>query len=137
MRLENKTIIVTGGTSGIGAAIARAIVREGGTVAIGVLPVAALGVLPGALIRVKQRHPTIQVRLQQGRTEELLPLLAAREVEMVVGRLYPPAIQDGFLREALWEEPISFLARSGHPLFAGPVTRAALAGKRVDEIVTR
>ena len=102
---------------------------EGGTVAIGVLPVAAVGVLPGALIRLKRRHPTIQVRLQQGRTEELLPLLAAREVEMVVGRLYPPAIQDGFLREALWEEPISVLVRADHPILASaaPVTREALA----------
>ena len=34
MRLKDKTIIVTGGTSGIGAAIARAIVREGGTVLV-------------------------------------------------------------------------------------------------------
>lgn len=102
---------------------------EGGSVAIGVLPVAAVGVLPGALIRLKQRHPAIQVRLQQGRTEELLPLLAAHEVEIVVGRLYPPATQDGFRRAALWEEPISVLARADHPILAGagPVTREALA----------
>jgi LysR family pca operon transcriptional activator len=102
---------------------------EGGTVAIGVLPVAAVGVLPGALIRLKARHPAIQLRLQQGRTEELLPLLAAREVEMVVGRLYAPAAQDGFTREALWEEPISVLARADHPILAanGPVAKEALA----------
>lgn len=97
-------------------------------VAIGVLPVAAVGVLPGALIRLKQCRPEIQLRLQQGRMEELLPLLAAGEIDLVVGRLYPPASPDGFLREALWEEPISFLARAEHPLFARPVTRAALAG---------
>ncbi|WP_237214867.1 LysR family transcriptional regulator [Falsiroseomonas oryziterrae] len=102
---------------------------EGGTVALGVLPVAAVGVLPGALIRLKRRHPSIQVRLQQGRTEELLPLLASREVEAVIGRLYPPAVPDGLLREALWEEPISVLARAGHPLLAaaGPVATEALA----------
>ncbi len=101
---------------------------EGGSVAVGVLPVAAVGVLPGALIRLKQRHPGIQVRLQQGRSEELLPLLAAREVELVVGRLYAPARPDGFLREALWEEPISVLARADHPILAtdGPVTKEAL-----------
>ena len=34
MRLKDKTIIVTGGTSGIGAAIARAVVREGGNVLV-------------------------------------------------------------------------------------------------------
>jgi LysR family pca operon transcriptional activator len=102
---------------------------EGGVVAVGVLPVAAVGVLPGALIRLKARHPAIQVRLQQGRTEELLPLLAAREVEMVVGRLYAPPAHDGFAREALWEEPISVLARADHPILAvhGPVPKQELA----------
>jgi LysR family pca operon transcriptional activator len=92
---------------------------EGGTVAIGVLPVASVGVLPGALIRLRQTHPHLRVRLQQGRTEELLPLLAARELDLVVGRLYAPAVPDGFLREAMWEEPISVLARAGHPLLQG------------------
>ncbi|MFM8254696.1 MAG: SDR family NAD(P)-dependent oxidoreductase, partial [Actinomycetota bacterium] len=33
-RLEGKSIIVTGGTSGIGAAIARAIIQEGGQVLV-------------------------------------------------------------------------------------------------------
>ncbi|UPY34918.1 LysR substrate-binding domain-containing protein [Sediminicoccus sp. KRV36] len=100
----------------------------GAQLAIGVLPVAAVGVLPGALIQLKQARPEIQLRLQQGRMEELLPLLATGEIDLVVGRLYPPATPDGFLREALWEEPISFLARAGHPLFNQPVTPVALKG---------
>jgi LysR family pca operon transcriptional activator len=102
---------------------------EGGSVAIGVLPVAAVGVLPGALIRLRAAHPKLRLRLQQGRTEELLPMLAARELDLVVGRLYTPAVPDGFLREALWEEPISVLARAGHPVLSaeGPVTAATLA----------
>jgi LysR family pca operon transcriptional activator len=89
-----------------------------GTVAIGVLPVAAVGVLPGALIRLRASHPALKLRLQQGRMEELLPLLAAREIDLIVGRLYAPAVPDGFRREALWEEPISVLARPGHPVFS-------------------
>lgn len=101
---------------------------EGGVVALGALPVAAVGVLPGALIGLKRDHPGIQVRVQQGRMEDLLPMLMAREIDMVVGRLYAPAVPDGFLREALWEEPISFLARPDHPVFstAGEITAAAL-----------
>ena len=91
---------------------------EGGTVAVGTLPVAASGVLPGALIRLKAAHPGIRVRLQQGRTEELLPLLASGEVDLIVGRLYEPAIPDGFSRETLWDEPICVLARSDHPVFS-------------------
>ncbi|MBV8399072.1 MAG: LysR family transcriptional regulator, partial [Acetobacteraceae bacterium] len=90
----------------------------GGTVALGALPVAAAGVLPGALTRLKAGYPEIRVRLQQGRTEELLPLLASGEIDLIVGQLYQPLVPDGFEREALWTEPISILANSGHPLFA-------------------
>jgi len=98
-----------------------------GTVALGTLPVAATGVLPGALTRLKTEHPGIRVRLEQGRTEELLPKLAAGEIDLIVGRLYEPTIADGFPREPLWEEPISILARAGHPVFTQePVTLEAL-----------
>ena len=92
----------------------------GGMLALGALPVAAAGVLPGALTRMKEVHPGIRVRLQQGRTEDLLPMLAAGEIDLIVGRLYQPPVPDGFEREPLWIEPISILARPGHPLFAAP-----------------
>ena len=90
----------------------------GGTVALGALPVAAAGVLPGALTRLKAVYPDMRVRLQQGRTEELLPLLTSGEIDLIVGRLYQPPVPDGFEREALWTEPITIIARAGHPLFA-------------------
>lgn len=90
----------------------------GGTVALGALPVAAAGVLPGALARLKAAQPGAKVRLHQGRTEELLPLLASGELDLIVGRLYEPAVPDGFAREPLWTEPISVLARAGHPVFS-------------------
>lgn len=93
---------------------------EGGLVAVGALPVAATGILPGVLIRLRRQYPDIQVRLQQGRTEELLPMLASGELDMIVGRLYEPARPDGLVRETLWAEPISILARSDHPIFGGP-----------------
>ena len=100
---------------------------EGGTVAIGALPVAATGVLPGALTRLAAGHPGIRARLDQGRTEDLLPKLASGEIDLIVGRLYEPAVPDGFPREPLWEEPISVLARADHPVFALPeVTVEAL-----------
>lgn len=100
----------------------------GGTVALGALPVAAAGVLPGALVRLKAAHPGVKLRLQQGRTEELLPLLASGELDLVVGRLYEPLVPDGFAREPLWSEPISILARADHPVLSGPVTAEALRG---------
>ena len=97
-----------------------------GTLALGALPVAAAGVLPGVLARLKEERPGLRIRLHEGRTEDLLPLLAAGELDLVVGRLYA---RDGMAREPLWDEPISLLARAGHPLFeaAGPLDRWELA----------
>lgn len=92
--------------------------HSSGTIALGALPAAASGLLPGALARLKHAHPDIQVRLVQGRTEELLPSLAAGDLDLIVGRLYEPATPDGFIREVLYEEPISVLARADHPIFS-------------------
>jgi LysR family pca operon transcriptional activator len=100
-----------------------------GSIALGSLPVAASGVLPGVLSRLKETHPGIRIGLRHGRSEELLSLLATGEIDMIVGRLYEPATPDGFFRETLWSEPISVLARAGHPVFAlGTVGVDALRG---------
>jgi LysR family pca operon transcriptional activator len=93
---------------------------DAGTVALGALPVTASGVLPGVLTKLKVRFPAIRIRLQQGRTEDLLPLLTSGELDLVVGRLYEPLVPDGFRREPLWSEPISIIARAGHPIFDVP-----------------
>ncbi len=90
---------------------------DGGLVAVGALPVAATGVLPGVLIRLRRDYPGIQVRLQEGRTIDLLPMLLSGELDLIVGRLYERSRPDGMVREPLWDEPISLLARTGHPIF--------------------
>jgi LysR family pca operon transcriptional activator len=98
-----------------------------GSISLGSLPVAAAGVLPGVLSNLRKMHPGIKIRLHQGRSEEVLALLAAGEIDMIVGRLYEPVTPDGFHREALWSEPISVLARTGHPIFeSGKIDGAAL-----------
>jgi LysR family pca operon transcriptional activator len=89
-----------------------------GPLALGVLPVAASGVLPGALQRLRAQHPQIRVRIEQGRTEELTGLLAAGDIDLIVGRLYEPPAPDAFEREPLWSEPIAGLVRNGHPILA-------------------
>jgi len=122
--------------------------RIGQVAAIGALPVAAVGVLPGALIRLKASHPDILLRVEQGRMEELLALLAAGEIDLVVGRLYTPATPDAFLREALWQEPLSIIARPGHPILArgGPQLAACelvlptvsqRVGQEIDQLLAR
>ena len=75
--------------------------RSGGSVALGALPVAAAGILPGTLARLKATYPHIQVRLRQGRTEDLLPLLASGEIDLIVGRLYDGGAVSLLTRAAL------------------------------------
>ncbi len=94
------------------------------TIAIGALPVAASGVLPGALAALKARHPGIIVKLVQGTTNQLLPALEAGDVDLVVGRLYEPARPDAFIREAIYEEPLRILVRADHPVLSRRPLRA-------------
>ncbi|WP_293349624.1 LysR substrate-binding domain-containing protein [Phenylobacterium sp.] len=85
-------------------------------VVAGALPVAAVGIMPAVIRRVRAEHANLQVRIVEGRTETLLAQLEAGEVDLVVGRLYPPVAPDALRREALYAEPISVMARAGHPL---------------------
>lgn len=85
-------------------------------VVAGVLPIAAVGVMPAVMIRARAQYPHLQARLVQGRMETLLGQLEAGEVDFVVGRLYSPETPDGLHREPLYAEPIAVMARAGHPL---------------------
>lgn len=97
----------------------------GGLVVLGALPVSCAGLVPRIVQRLRQNHDRLEVRLVGGRTEELLPKLTSGEVDLVLGRLYQPELPDGLVREPLHSEPLSVLARAGHPLFAGEGRQAA------------
>lgn len=90
---------------------------HGGAVVVGALPGAAAGLLPAVLARAKRMHPGLKVRIVQGRTEDVLPMLSAGELDLAIGRLYAPTVPDGIRREALYQEPFAVVARSGHPIF--------------------
>jgi LysR family pca operon transcriptional activator len=89
-------------------------------VTVGALPVAAVGLMPGVIARLNDEHDEIQVRLVQGLTEDLIPTLSSGRLDLIVGRLYEPAIPDGLVRETLYHEPIWLAARPDNPIFAGP-----------------
>lgn len=89
----------------------------GGLAIIGGLPVAAAGLLSPILQRLARENPDLEIRLEEGRLETLLPRLVSGEIEVILGRLYEPELPDGLTREALYDEPISLVARSGHPAF--------------------
>jgi len=119
-------------------------------VAIGALPSAAVGVLPGAIALLQAHAPKALVRIVQGQTDELLGLLGSAELDLMVGRLYVPSIADHFERTLLYEDAAVVLARVSHPLFQAsdplpllrqfPMALSAtgrIASEEVDEFVQR
>jgi LysR family pca operon transcriptional activator len=100
----------------IGDDLAQVAQQSAGTVVIGALPTAAAGILPATLARLRSRHPRLGVKVMQDRTHDLLPVLESGGLDVIVGRLYPPHTPDDFQREVLYEEPVSILARAGHPI---------------------
>lgn len=88
----------------------------GGVAAIGSLPVTSAGLLPIVMLKLRAAQPEIKIRVEEGRTEALLPLLAAGQIDLITGRFYEPPAPDGFEREELWQDPMALLARTGHPL---------------------
>ncbi|MEI9892326.1 MAG: LysR substrate-binding domain-containing protein [Caulobacteraceae bacterium] len=81
---------------------------------VGVLPVAAVGVMPGVVARLSERRPELQVMVSQGLSEDLIPDLMAGRLDLIVGRLYDPPAPDGLRREPLYQEPISVVAQPDH-----------------------
>jgi LysR family pca operon transcriptional activator len=89
-----------------------------GSLTLGALPVTAVGFLPGLLASLRTAMPDLCINVVQGPTDQMLSALLSGEVDLVIGRLYEPSESDLFIREPLYDEPISLLARDGHPLLA-------------------
>ncbi|HTH96301.1 MAG TPA: LysR substrate-binding domain-containing protein [Stellaceae bacterium] len=109
-------------------------VPGGGVLHLGALPVSAAGLLPHVVRDLRQLYPHLELRLFSGRGDELLVKLGVGEIDMVLGRLYPPEVPDGFLREPIYDEPISLIARSDHPIFdmaSGQTPESQIAGNHI------
>lgn len=83
---------------------------------LGALPTVASGVLPDALVRLRERHPQTGVRLHTATNQSLLSALKAGHLDCVVGRMAEPAMMQGLSFELLYAEPLVLAVRPGHPL---------------------
>lgn len=89
-----------------------------GLLNIGALPTTAVGFLPGLLVALRTAMPQLSINVIQGATEQMLSAVLSGKVDLVLGRLYETDGSDLFVREPLYDEPISLLAHDGHPLLA-------------------
>jgi DNA-binding transcriptional LysR family regulator len=95
-----------------------------GQVSVGAITSPGLNLLPAAVAQVKLQHPSLRVQIAIETSDVLMERLAQGKIDMVVGRLFERHDKSDLRYEAIVEEPISAIARPGHPLLGA--TRLSL-----------
>ena len=76
--------------------------------------------LPVAVAQVKRAHPSLRVALQIETSDVLMERMLQGRLDMVVARLFERHDKTDLRYQALVEEPVSAVARCGHPLLETP-----------------
>jgi DNA-binding transcriptional LysR family regulator len=87
-----------------------------GQVTVGAITTPGIMLLPQAIARVKQAHPTLRVSLQIETSDVLMERIAQGAIDILVARLFAQHDKTALRFEALAEEPIVAIVRPGHPL---------------------
>jgi len=87
-----------------------------GDVFIGMLPVAALTIMPVAVRITREQKPNVRIHLIEGTTRQLLDALVRGDLELIVGRVPQSQISGLIRKEYLLNEPNELVCRVGHPL---------------------
>lgn len=87
-----------------------------GAVAFGVVPQAAIHVLPPALAQFRRSHPYADVRVVDGLAHMLLPQLREGSLDFVIGSRPQGRLDGHFKFQPLFTNQIVIGARRGHPL---------------------
>jgi LysR family transcriptional regulator of abg operon len=88
----------------------------GGTVVIGVSPVAAVLLVPEAILRLRRRHPNVRIRLVEGLAHSLIPLVRDETLDFTIGQ-QGSGKADGAIRFTPFiRVPMIIAGRRGHPL---------------------
>jgi DNA-binding transcriptional LysR family regulator len=113
------------------AAIARG---EVGQLRIGSFPTASARLLPQALAALSSQRPGVDIAVDEGELDSLLPRLLSGELDLALAYRYeavPAGWPDQLVETVLLREPLSVLLPQQHPLAAaGPARLASFAEDR-------
>ena len=87
-----------------------------GRTRIGFMVVAMPTLLAPAIAQLKSESNAAIVSMDEGDLTHLLPKLRLGEIDLFVGRLEPGYASPDLVTEALYEEPMTIVARPNHPL---------------------
>lgn len=100
-----------------------------GRVRVGIAAVAAPTILRAAIGQMRTLAPRVTVEIQEGSLAWLIDALLGGEIDCALARLSEATASPKLVRESLYEERVSVVARVGHPLLtADKVDAHALAG---------
>ncbi|MFC7556331.1 LysR family transcriptional regulator [Pseudoroseomonas wenyumeiae] len=101
--------------------------RRAGTVRLAAVPSVASGLLPAAIALLQERHPTLQVRLQEAVTGRVQAMVRADLAE--TGIASRPEDGSDLEAEPLFQDRIVAVMPAGHRLASGPVTLERIAAE--------
>ena len=100
--------------------------RGGGSTVIGAMPLARSALVPRAVLAFAAEHPQHALSVLDGPYETLLAALRRGEAHFLVGALRDPLPAADVVQEHLFDDPLSILVRTGHPLTEARAGLAAL-----------
>ncbi len=87
-----------------------------GQVNLGAITAPGLALLPPTVALVKREHPNLQISLQVETSDVLIERLQQGKLDILVARLFAQHDKTELRYEMLSDEPVSAVARPGHPL---------------------
>ncbi|MCJ2177177.1 LysR family transcriptional regulator [Novosphingobium album (ex Hu et al. 2023)] len=90
--------------------------RETRRIAVGAMPLSRARVLPGAVTRFIRRHPKVRLRIAEGSRSELLGPLRQGALDVMVGALRDPLLEEDLVQTPLFDDLPAVFCRAGHPL---------------------
>ena len=112
------------------AALARG---EAGVLRIGSFPTAGARILPAALADLTRKRPDVELHLDEGELDTLLPAVADGGIDLALAYRYdlvPTSWAASLVEHPLLDDPLQVLLPRRHPAAPGPVRLAGLRDER-------
>ncbi len=89
---------------------------DSAAIVVGSMPLARTFVLPTAINALLRDKPDIKMSVVDGPYDDLLHGLRHGAIDILVGALRDPVPVDDIEQEAIFDDPLAIVGRSGHPL---------------------
>ena len=93
---------------------------DNGTFVLGSLPLARAQIVPHAIHKMIQDFPSVQIRIVEGRYNELLKSLREGDIDCLFGALRPNLAAPDVIQTPIFQDKLTIIAHPTHPLAKHP-----------------